>query len=86
MSVDRRRMPPSAPKSGEREDTTNVAQAISDLIFDEFAESLANGRNSTVAEIWDIDALRVDVFTLRVRAKTEDGLPRYFSVRVSEEM
>jgi len=86
MSTDRRKMPPTAPKSGKREETTNVAQAVADLIFDEFAEGIAKGRNKTIAEIWNIEVLRVNIFTFRVRAQPADGVPRYFAVRVSEEM
>lgn len=86
MSTDRRKMPPTTPKSGQREETTNVTQAVADLIFDELAEGIANGRNKTIAEIWEIEALRINVFTFRVRAKPADGVPRYFTVRVSEEM
>lgn len=86
MSTDRRKMPPTEPKSGRREDTQNVAQAVADLMFDELAEGIASGRNKTIAEIWEIEALRINVFTFRVRAKPADGVPRYFTVRVSEEM
>lgn len=84
--MDRRKMPPTAPRSGQREETANVAQAVANLVFDELAEGIAKGRNSTIADVWEIEALRVDLFTLRVRAKPVDGVPRYFTIRVSEEM
>lgn len=84
MSTDRRKMPPTEPKSGQREETTNVAQAVADVVFDELAEGIATGRNATIAEVWEIEALRINIFTLRVRATPPDGVPRYFTVRVSE--
>lgn len=80
------KMPPTDPKSGQREETTSITQAVADLIYDELAESIAKGRNKTIADVWEIEALRINVFTIRVRAKPADGVPRYFTVRVSEEM
>lgn len=82
----RSKMPPTEPRSGEREETTNVAQAVANLIFDELAEGIAKGRNKTIAEVWEIEVMRINVFTFRVRAKQPDGVPRFFTIRVSEEM
>lgn len=79
-------MPPTEPRSGQREETSNVAQAVADLLYDELAEGIAKGRNKSIAEVWEIEALRINVYTIRVRAKPADGVPRYFTVRVSEEM
>ena len=84
--MDRRKMPPTEPKSGQRDATANVAQAVADLIFDELAEGIAKGRKRTIAEVWDIEALRVNLFTFRIKATPINGVPRYFTVRVSEEM
>lgn len=84
--MSRVKMPPTDPRSGQREETTNVAQAVADLIYDELAESIAKGRNQTIAEIWNIEVLRVNVLTLRVRAQPTDGVPRHFTIRISEEM
>ena len=81
-----KKRPPTEPRSGQREETTNVAQAVADLLYDELAEGIAKGRNKEIAGIWEIEALRINVFTFRIRAKPQDGVPRYFTVRVSEEM
>lgn len=81
------KMPPTeARDGGQRDETTNVAQAVADLIFDELAEGIAKGRNKTIAEVWEIEALRVNVLTFRIKAKPMDGVPRFFTVRISEEM